>query len=290
LLSLFTKYAPDFVPQLQAQLAAVAPDAPENFRNGTSNLLTAGLTNENKSKEETQGAMDQAEHTRDPDERDSIYAMAALSAAASGDMTARDLTDKIGNSDVRKSARAFVDVTLTSKAIGKKSVEEALKLTRGGELTNYQRAWFLVQIAGLLKKTDSPPPEEILEEAATEARRISGSDPDRTRVLVGIARKTYDIDHTHVWEAATEAMKAANVTPGFTGEDAHIQTRFISKHGASATSNSEDTFDLNGIVGLLAKDDLYRAIDLAKGFNGEAARATATIAVARSVLTEKPKR
>src|SRR5258708_6366080 len=97
--------------------------------------------------------------------------------------------------------------------------------------------------------------DEILEEALAEAHRISGSDADRARALVGIARRTYDIDHARVWEAVTEAMKAANSTSEFTGEDARIQVAFTTKHGSSISSNSEDTFDLHGIFELLAKED-----------------------------------
>jgi hypothetical protein len=46
-------------------------------------------------------------------------------------------------------------------------------------------------------------------------------------------------------------------------------------------------FDIEGIFGQLANDDYDRAVQLARGFQGEAARANATIAIARSVLDEK---
>jgi hypothetical protein len=46
-------------------------------------------------------------------------------------------------------------------------------------------------------------------------------------------------------------------------------------------------FDLRGIFGSLAKDDLQRAIQLARGFTGEDPRATAILAIARAVLQTK---
>jgi hypothetical protein len=49
----------------------------------------------------------------------------------------------------------------------------------------------------------------------------------------------------------------------------------------------EPDFDIKGIFGLLAKDDYDRAVELAGGFQGEAPRAAAVIAIARSVLSEK---
>ena len=46
-------------------------------------------------------------------------------------------------------------------------------------------------------------------------------------------------------------------------------------------------FDIEGIFGKLANDDYDRAVQLARGFQGEAPRASATIAIARSVLKAK---
>jgi hypothetical protein len=43
------------------------------------------------------------------------------------------------------------------------------------------------------------------------------------------------------------------------------------------------------IFGLLAKEDYNRAVDLARGFEREAPRANAVIAIARAVLDEKKK-
>ena len=56
---------------------------------------------------------------------------------------------------------------------------------------------------------------------------------------------------------------------------------------SSANDIQEPDFDIKGIFGLLAKDDYDRAVELAGGFQGEATRAAAVIAIARSVLNEK---
>jgi hypothetical protein len=97
----------------------------------------------------------------------------------------------------------------------------------------------------------------------------------------------FDVDHGRVWEAVLEATKAANSTSGFSGEDAQIVARFQSGRGTSTTNFSVDAFDLRGVFGLLAKDDLYRAIELAKSFTADAPKAAATLAIARSVLTQR---
>jgi hypothetical protein len=44
-----------------------------------------------------------------------------------------------------------------------------------------------------------------------------------------------------------------------------------------------------GIFTELARDDYNRAVELARGFEREAPRASAVIAIARAVLEEKPK-
>ena len=43
-------------------------------------------------------------------------------------------------------------------------------------------------------------------------------------------------------------------------------------------------FDLLALFRALSKDDLNRAIEVAKGFTAEAPRATATLAIARTLL------
>ena len=287
LLPLFDQYAPNFSPELRAQLAALSTEAPERWRNGKDRMLTRGLVPEENTPDEGREALDTADRAADPVERDAAYARAAMVAARKGEANARDLVDRIQDSDLRKRARAFVDFTLVNRAIEQKNVEEALKLARTGELTNVHRAWALTEIARLMKKADAKKAVDILDEAAAEARRIGTTDPDSARALFGVATRMYELDRSRSWELATEAIKAANAATDFTGEDAQIVSRFVTPRGTSTTNFSVDSFDLNGIFGLLAKDDLYRAIQLAKNFTGEAPRATATLAIVRSALEQK---
>ena len=49
-----------------------------------------------------------------------------------------------------------------------------------------------------------------------------------------------------------------------------------------------EDFNLLGAFRALARDDFLRSVETAKGFTGEAPRATATLAVARSVLEKLP--
>ncbi|MBA3513223.1 MAG: hypothetical protein H0T77_02465 [Pyrinomonadaceae bacterium] len=288
LLPLLEQYAPELAPELRVQLSSIAPDATEELRTGRDRLLTRGLIPEDQTRDEGRESLDRAERVADSAERDLLYARAALVAARKGEMTARDLVDKIADSDLRKRARAYVDFTLVSRSIDKKDAQEAIRFLTAAELTHIQRAWALLEVARLLKKTDANRAVEVLNEAATVARRIGGSDGDQARALVGVASQMYDIDRGRVWEALAEAVKAANSASEFSGEDAQISARFTMGRGGTTTSNSSvENFNLDGIFGLLAKEDIYRAVELARGFTSDAPRAMATLAVARSVLETK---
>ncbi|MDT4968629.1 MAG: hypothetical protein QOJ64_3366 [Acidobacteriota bacterium] len=287
LLPLFEQYAPDFSPELRAQLSALAPDAAERFRSGTDRMLTRGLVPEEQMRDEKQEALESAERAADPAERDASYARAALGAARRGELTARDLADKISDSELRKGARAFIDFMLVSRALDQKDAPETLRRIHTGELTNIQKAWALSEVSRLMTKTDAKNAAEVLDEAATEARRIGTGDPNRARALFGVATRMFELDRNRAWEIVAEAVKAANSASEFTGEDAQLVARFANGRGATTTNFDVESFDLNGIFGLLAKDDLYRAVEQAKGFTGEAPRATATLAIVRAILEQK---
>lgn len=287
LLPLYDQYAQEVSTDLRAQMGALAPDAPERFRTGTDRMLTRGLVPEEAQKDEGQEAMESADRAANAADRDLSFARAAMVAARKGDAGARDLVDKIQDSELRKSARAYADFTLVGHAIDRKETVEALRLVRTGELTSIQKVWALTRIAQITQKTDKKSAGEILDEAALEARRIGGTDADRTRALVGVATRMYEVDRTRSWEIVAEAVKAANAATDFTGTDAEVVARFQTSHGTSTTNMTVESFDLNGIFGLLARDDLFRAVELAKTFTGEAPRATATLAIIRAILEQK---
>jgi hypothetical protein len=96
-------------------------------------------------------------------------------AAEKGDARAFDFADKIDDTEMRKGVRAYVDFSVVRYDIEKKRMEEALKLARTGALSSMQRVWALTEIARSLVKSDREQAVALLEEAATEARRIGGS-------------------------------------------------------------------------------------------------------------------
>ena len=287
LLPLFEQYAPDKIPALRAQLAALTPDAPESFRSGKDDLLTKGLVPDDPTRDKVQEALDRLNRATTVAERDRIYISAAFAAVEKGDPRARDFVDKIEDYETRRQLRAYLDFDVVKKAVSKKDAQEIVRLARSGELTRIQRVWAYTEATRLLIKSDRARALELLDEAAAEARRIDNTDPDRARALLAVSTQLLEVDRTRVWELIPEVVKAANDAPSFTGEDGKIVIKFQTKETASIQTHDAPSFNLTGIFSTLAKDDMNRAVELAAGFTGEAPRAVATLAIARAVLDEK---
>jgi hypothetical protein len=86
-----------------------------------------------------------------------------------------------------------------------------------------------------------------------------------------------------------EVAKASNSAAGFNGEDGRLTMKLQSKNMTSMHSSTIDDFNLAGIFRALANENATQAIEIARSFEGEAPRATALIAVARALLSEKGK-
>jgi hypothetical protein len=125
---------------------------------------------------------------------------------------------------------------------------------------------------------------ELLEEAANQARRIEPEDPNRARLLIGVATQFFTADRIRAWEIMGEVVKAANNSAKFNGENVELHFPFVTKSGLRITSVGGADFGLSGVLRSLAKDDLYRSIDLAKSFKNDAPRAVAVLAIASSLL------
>jgi hypothetical protein len=127
----------------------------------------------------------------------------------------------------------------------------------------------------------------LLEEALIESRRISGGDPDRARALTAVATGLAEIDPVRSWETISEVVKAANSAEGFTGEDSSISAKLQTAQMVVMTNATALEFDLLSVFRQLSRADLMRAIQVTKGFTGEAPRAVATLAIARSILERR---
>ena len=290
LLPFFEQSAPPaMVESLRGHMSALSTIISDGARRYDEDQLNRGLRAEKPAADREQALLDRLDRAKTSAERDSIYIQLVYFFSRTGDLRAREFASKIEDTEVRKQLQAFTDASLSIYFVEKKMTDQALEMAHKGDLTPIQKAWVLTQTAKLLAKTDKDKAAEVVDEAATEARRIDVSDPNLPRALVGVANALKQIDPVRMWDATFDAVKAANAAEGFTGEDGELVLKFQSKGQSSVYQNDVADFDLEGIFKDLALLDYDRAVELARGFQGEGPRAVATIAIARAILEPKKK-
>jgi hypothetical protein len=292
MLPLFEQYAPKATAdQLRGELASLGQgsgrDVADNDGDGDDFGLRRGITPDADPADREKALLDRVDRAKTPAERNAIYLQLANINANKGDLRARDFVEKIDEMEMRNKVRPYIDVTLALNVVEKKDIEKTLAIARTGELSHIQRVWVLTQAAKLLPKTDREKALEIIGEAATEARRIDPSDPDRPRALIAVANALLLSDAPRAWESVPEIARAANSAEGFTGEDGRLTIRLQTPTMTSMRSSTVDDFNLTGIFKTLTQENYTEAVALSRNFEGQAPRATAVISIARTILSEK---
>jgi len=288
---LFDQYAPrELAEAIRAQAEALAQAVPEDARRrDDDDTVREGIRPPQSSEDREKALRDRLDRAKTSEERDALYLQLARLYVENGDVKARDFVAKIEETDLRNKARAFIDATLLLGAVSKKDADMILELVKTGELTHPQKSWGLIQAAKFLTKTDRDKAVLVIVDGLDEARRIEELDPDRPRAILNVANALLAIDRAKAWDMVYEAIKAANSAEGFTGEDGLIRLAFQTKQMSTIRSSTVAEFNVAGIFAELANEDYDRAVELARGFQREAPRASATIAIARSIFEEKKK-
>ena len=287
LLPVFEQYAADLAPGLRTQMTALASYVPTQMQQGENRAVNVGIQPESEDGDPLQRMQERLDRAKTADERDMIYADYAVALADDGDPRGKELVDKIENTELRKSVKAYTDFQLVQLAVRKKDVPEITRLVKNGELTSVQKVWALTSAAKFVVAQERSRATDLLDEALTESRRISNSDPDRARALTAVAVGLAEVDRVRAWEVLGEVVKAANGAEAYTGEDSRIVSRLQTKMMVVMTNATAEDFDLLAVFRHLARADLLRAIQLAKTFTGESPRAVATLAIARTVLEKR---
>lgn len=291
LLPFFEQSAPaEMVESLRAHLNALNSVVADDTRRKDDEWINRGVRPEKPVEDREQALLDRIERAKTSSERDSLYIQLAQMNAGRGEMKARDYAGKIEDLEVRKQVQAYIDGSLAMVLVQKKMTDQALELVEKGDLGHLQKVWVLTQCAKILAPTDKDKAIDLLETAATEARRIDVSDQGLPQALIAVANASKVVDPARVWDATFDAVRAANSAQGFTGEDGEMVLKFQSKGGSSVHTNDIPEFDLEGIFRDLADQDYERAVEMARGFEAEGPRAVATIAIARAVLEPKKKK
>lgn len=286
LLPLFERFAPQFVGPLSAHLASMGPEiAQKTSSNGDVNL-NRGLNGSDRPSVDDE-LKDRLDRARNVDERDRAYAFAAMSAADAADPRARDLVDKIEDSETRKGIKTFVDYNLIGGLIRNKRTDEALSQIRKSDLPVILRARFLTSVGALIVVNDRTRAIELFNEALTDTRRLEQTS-EQAYLLLALLSQISKIDRVRAWELLSETIKAANRVSDFTGENSDSALTLEGKFSIRLTTQLASPTDLAEVFQTLGTENFYQALDASKSFAGDAPKAIAAIAVARAVLDEKP--
>jgi hypothetical protein len=285
---LFDQYAPrELAEAIHAQADALAQGVPDDVRGRDDNSLREGIRPPQSGEDREKALQDRIDRAKTSEERDALYFQMARLYVEKGDMHARDLVEKIDDTEFRNKVRPYIDGSLVMKASDKKDTDLIFEISKKGDLSHFQRSWALMRAATFLAKADRDRALATIEDAIAEARRIDESDPDRPRAMIAVANALLYLDRAKSWETVSEVVKAANAAESFTGEDGAIRTVLQTKNTSSSRSSSVGEFNVAGIFGELAKEDYNKTVEVIRGFEHEAPRASATIAIARTVLEDK---
>jgi hypothetical protein len=282
LLPLFEQFEPDAAVLLKGRLTSLAQNPDEIIPEQQRSFANAGFTRNETEKDEADDILSRIERASSTTERDELYAAAARIAVMKDDPKAQALADKIESLELKKRVRNFVDFILVSRALEKKEIERAMQLVRAGELLPFQRAWVYTELTSLLNKSAPESSQGFITEAATQAKRIDITTPESPQAWVAIARRTMEVDRARTWEIVPEALKAANRVSGYTGEESKISVRLQSRTNVAILDIAAPSISLANLFEALAREDLYQAIDMARGLSGESPRSLALLSAARA--------
>lgn len=290
LMPLFEQFAgKETAEAVRAHMEALANNVSEGDRLRDDESMREGIRPLENTEDQEKSLLDKIDRAKPGADRDQLYIQLARVYSQNGDMRAREVVEKIDDTDVRSQARLFTDAALVSRGIEKKDADRILEIVRIGSLTLIQKTWALTQAAKLVYKTDPERALSLLEQADAEAKRIGTSDADRPRALMAVANTYLLVDRKKAWDQIADVTKAANSAPTFTGEDGQLRVTLLTKGHSSIRSATVREFDVAPVFTDLANEDYARTIELARLFEKEAPRASATIAIAKAILEEKKK-
>ncbi len=296
LLPLASADSPDSVEPLRLRMTTLDLKDAEQMRESNARMLGYGLptdaaaesaTTTSSAPQSLEDRIDRTERMPQGDERDAAYSQVALAAVSKRDERARALANAIEDSTLRHSVVAYIDFSMAQSALGAERLDEVVEILRAGELASVHKTWLLASVAGRFAKTDKGRAREVLGEATDAARHIDLDDADRARALFAVATATIEIDPEHIEEIASEAVKAANRAPAFTGQETGISFIIKTKNGHMAMGLDAPELNIDKVFVYLAGRDLVSAVALAKSFTAETPRSVAVLVVGESVLADK---
>jgi len=298
LLPFFEKHDTETALALRGYLSSLYADVPDGIRRASQNLLSKSMDQAKSERQEPIEIPGQINLLTDPAEKEKSYVTAALSAASSGDELAREWADKVSNEETRRSLRMFVDCQLIRNAITKKKADLALRLTRTGQINNFQRVWGYAEVTRLLsaegkdkdkeaqKESDRLKVESLLNEALNEAVQVKENDPQRAYAFVGVASQFWEIDKERAWTIIDGIANLTGNLPNFSGNGGGVSITLKTRSNHSIVKYEVPYFNFSHVFSLFARNDLSRALATSRRIQGDGARVTAILTIARSVISD----
>ena len=277
LTELFARYLPYRLDQLQRYVGDQSD--PGSYEDG----IDATLLKTNSASDIARAAIESS----DPVERDSLYARAALSWLAQGDLKeAQACALKVSDAATRD--RVLVQVVRRHSS--EKRLEDAIALTRRIS-DETDRVELLVMLSGVARASmGNARAAELLNEAGAYSLKAKPS-LDRARSLVMIASSFSSFDTTRSFEFFQSAIKAIeDITKQEDSKDESNASGARTKAAQSVALDALYAASFEKTLAVLAKADFDGALALARQLPGEEASIIAQLAVCSGGLVENTQR
>ncbi len=289
---LFARYLPDRLPDLQRKVAELSEDEERNLYGALDRIV-------DPSQMETKASgpneiVYEARTSSDRDERNALFARAALAWLGKGDTSeAQAAAAQIADADMRD--RVLAQIARRQSSEGR--IDDAVAIARRIE-DDMARVGAFVRLAdAALSSGDRVRATELLNEAEQEAARAWPSIA-RAQSLLTIVSSFSAFDPLRAFESMQTAVKSINDL--FTSRKDAAQNEYILLSERLALTISSTTpartvspgevynLDFEGTLAALAQVDFDRALLLAQQLDMKDASVIAQLAVCQGGLTVRP--
>ncbi|MDQ3917110.1 MAG: hypothetical protein M3348_01290 [Acidobacteriota bacterium] len=251
----------------------------------------AGAVEENAAGADAQSALERAEKSTNPCERDREYAKAALAFNSGKDHElALKTADKISAGAVRQSVSQYIYYDMSAEAAGGRdpnAVNDARRYAERVEAADQRAALGLTIAAEALRRGDSQSAAELLSEVKKAAERTQDARAEAS-ILIAAATVFAASDPAEAGRALADALKAVNRSADYRVGGYRFARRVNlacapgeeSWYGGSAPGLNPNLFKA---LALAAGSDAEEALRLARGIDRATIRIPAVAAVVKAV-------
>lgn len=308
LLPFFEREAPNYVPGLRAQYAALASQLEAARRDALTAQSEARTVTPKNPTDPLRPFRDALKGISDKSQQDS-WRLVTVAAAARQKLwaQARDTAAEIEDAEAQRTALMMIkarQIENLSRSYAKDATdsdERAAAFVRAADVPPLLRAWGYAQAAELAaSRGKRERAVELLSEAATEAAAVESNSRQRVAAFVVVAKAGAMSDPQRAWENLSQAVRAANALDDFSDDDASFDILppsewledVVAAHGLDVKAAAAP-FRLDDLFATMTRLDFERALTEASALKDDVLCAFVLISVARAELEKgehQPKR